>query len=241
MMRASWEGALLVAVASAGVAWGQPVLQPAGGAQARERTVTIQEKAGLPEPCRVLKTWTTAEGRSAYLLQSLDTDEKLTVVQKGNAKGSTGQVGASIYRWGNRKVPPDGSPIPPPDGSIRQVVHTTEAAPPRRLGDLPRVTPVSVTADVSCASPAPVVAHAPRCATDNCDKAGCKYVHHYEKPATIYFLPGKCVPVCPPDHAPNYGYYPPQWHAWPGGAETLPGEVAPERAPAAMPSAALER
>ncbi len=241
MMRAIWKGALLAVVASAGVAWGQPVLLPGAGAQPRERTVTLQQKDGLPEPCRVLKTWTTPEGRTAYLLQSLDTGEMLTVVQKGSAKGGAAQVGATIYRWSNGIVPPKGSPSPPPDGGIRQAAYTTEAPPPLRPIVLPRVATVSVMADVSSAPPAPVaVAAVPveaavpavSCASGGCDKARWSFVHRFEKPPSIAFLPGNSLPVCAPEHAPNYGFYRTQWRPWPVGDEMPVVPVMPA-APAA--------
>jgi hypothetical protein len=208
MKRSSWAGALLAVAASAGVAWGQPAAT----------TVTIQQKDGLPEPCSIVKTWKTADGRPAFLMRSLDTDEMLTVVQRGGAKGDP-KLGVSIYRWGNASVPPDGSPAPPADSGIRQASFTTEA--PHRLGDLPRVA----AADTSCAAPAPAAAHAASCPAGGCDKGGCAYVHHYEKPSTITFKPGDCLPVCAPTHAPNYGYYPTQWRPFPGAAEELPAAV----------------
>src|SRR4051794_13655248 len=98
MMCANWKAALLAAVGSAGVAWGQS----AG------HTVTVRQKNGLPEPCSVLKAWKTSDGRSAYLLQSLDTEELLTAVQSRGAKGGGSQVGVGIYRWGNATEPPEG-------------------------------------------------------------------------------------------------------------------------------------
>jgi hypothetical protein len=211
MMRTCWKGALLAVVASAGVAWGQPVLRPGGELPPAERTVTIQQKDGLPEPCRLLKTWTTTDGRSAHVLQSLDTDEMLTVVEKGGAKGSAAQVGVRIYRWGNATLPPEGSPAPPADGGIRKAAFTTEATPPHRAGDLPRLPPVTVTADLACAAPIA----ASTCSSGGCDKSHCGYVHHYEKPPSLHFVPGDCLPVCAPTHAPNYGYYQTQWHPFP--------------------------
>jgi hypothetical protein len=256
MMRASWKGAVLAVVASAGVAWGQQSAPPKAVAKAppTERTVTIQQKDGLPEPCRLLKSWTTADGLSAFLLKSLDTDEMLTVVQKGAEKKGGPKVGVRIYRWGNRTVPPVGAPVPPPDSAVRQVAHTAEQ-PPRKAGELPHLLPVTAVSDlppepIPVTGPAPysptsggvnlthgpacsscgcdTAAHAPSCSTCDCDKSHCSYVHHYEKVPSIHFLPGECLPLCPPIHAPNYGYYQTQWH--PFGAVTevpLAGQDAP--------------
>jgi hypothetical protein len=202
MMRASWKGALLAVAASAGVAWGQS----AGD------TVTLHQKDGLPEPCSVLKTWKTADGRSAALLQSLDTDELLTVVRKRGGKGES-QVGVGIFRWGNATVPPEGSPAPPPDSGVRQASFKTEA-PPHRLGDLPQMV------QAACAELVPAaVAHPASCATGSCDKTHCTAVHHFEKPAPVRFVPGDCLPVCAPLHAPDYGYHPTQWRPFPAAQQ----------------------
>jgi hypothetical protein len=66
-------------------------------------------------------------------------------------------------------------------------------------------------------------APAPDCAAGNCEngQGHCSYVHHYEQPPKLYFVPGGCLPVCTPDHCPTYGYYPTQWQRWPG-AEAAP-------------------
>jgi hypothetical protein len=206
MRHASWAGAVLAVVASAGVVWGQAV----------DSTVTIQQSDGLPEPCRVVKAWTTKDGQSACLLQSLDTDEMLTVVQKGAAAKGNSQVGVGIYRWGNSMVPPDGSPVPPTDSGVKQVCHTT-TVPSRHLPDLSWLT-------------SHVTAHPASCPSGGCEKSHCAVVHQYEKPTTVYFRPGECVPVSSPTHAPNYGYYATQWRPFPAGGE-LPPQLLPGSAP----------
>lgn len=213
MMRICWKGALLAVVASAGAAWGQPALPKPAKSSPAEPTVTIQQKDGLPEPCRLLKTWKTKDGQSAYLLRTIDTDELMTVVQKEWAKGNGHEVGVRIYRWGNRTVAPEGSPVPPPDRVIRQASYTTEPSS-RRPGELPHLTQVSACADVP---PSP----ASSCSPGGCDKSHCNYMHHYETVPSIRFVPGDCVPVCPPTHAPNFGYYPTQWHPF-GAAPVAP-------------------
>lgn len=274
MIRASWKGALLAALASAGVAWGQSPSLPTRAARPAEKVVTVQEKDGLPEPCRLLKTWTTDDGRKAFLLEVLDSGERLTVVQKGGARPGSNQVGATIYRWGNGDAPPKGSPVPPPEGAVCQVAHATEAPEPRPPAGTPRPAPapavggilpatlaaaaadrlhrVTHTAEAPelrppaaplfgdmaprpapgprfaepapSAAPAVTAAPAVGCARGDCEKGQghCGYVHHYEKPPHLYFVPGGCLPVCTPEHCPTYGYYPTQWHPWPGGAEAGP-------------------
>ena len=99
MIRAIWKVALLAVVTSAGVALGQTAPHATRAARPADKIVTLQEKGGLPEKCRVLKTWTTDAGHKASLLQTLDSDEMVTVVQTTAARPGSRQVGASIYRW----------------------------------------------------------------------------------------------------------------------------------------------
>jgi hypothetical protein len=223
MMRTSWKGALLAVVASAGVAWGEPVLLAPGKTSPTERTVSIQQKDCLPESCRLLKTWKTADGPTANLLRTLDTDEMLTAVQKEGTKGNSNQVGVRIYRWGNRTVAPEGAPIPPADPiAIRQTTFTTEQPTPHRAGELPHLTKVSASVDLPPAPPLSCVPnYTPSCSSGACDKSHCDYVHHYETVPSIRFVPGECVPVCPPTHAPNFGYFQTQWHPF-GAAQGAP-------------------
>jgi hypothetical protein len=209
MNRASWKGALLAGLASAGIAWGQPPAVPGSGARPAERVVTLRQSDGLPESCRLLKAWTTDDGRKAWLVQSVDTDMRLTVVQKARGPvAARADVGVSIYPWGNSDVPPEGSPVPPPGGDIVPAAYTTEA--PAVVG---RHAPQM-----------PVVSSAAGCAPGHRDKcaAPCDQVHHYEQPPTLHFVCGGCLPVCGPEHSATYGYYPTQWRPYPGCAEAAP-------------------
>jgi hypothetical protein len=221
MMRGSCKGALLAALASAGIAWGQSSsLPPRAPAPPAERVVTVQQKDSLPEQCQVLKTWTTKERHKAFLLRSLANDEMLTVVQTDGRPGDR-QVGVRIYRWGNSKVPPEGTPAPPGDDGIRQAALAVEAAAPAPQ-PLPAVPPAAATAiDVgaSCSGPDAV-----GCPSGSCGKglAPCCYVHRYEQTPTIVFKAGACLPVCAPEGCPSYGYYPTQWRPWPGAVEPAP-------------------
>jgi hypothetical protein len=206
MMRASWKTAVLAALASAGVAWGQSAVPPTRAAQPAARIVTVQQKDCPPEQCRLLKAWTTKDGHKVCLLQTVDSEEMLTVVQTGGAAAAGGQVGVRIYRWGNSVSPPAGAPVPPPEGTIRQAGYTVE------VPASPAPPPPAVTVPpVSVAAPPAVDCSGAPCGTG---KAQCGYVHRYEKPAPLYFLAGGCVPVCSPEQSPNYGYSPTQWRPW---------------------------
>jgi hypothetical protein len=155
MIRSYCKGALLAAAASAGVAWGQSAPMPATVAAPAEQVVTIREKDGVAEPCLILKTWMTPQGKAAYLLQCVDTQEKITVVQNAASRAGATDVGVSIYRWGNWDRPPHGSPVPPADEEIRQVGHS-EAPPARRPHGLARF--FSPSAPSPAPAPAPVYA-----------------------------------------------------------------------------------
>ncbi len=223
MIRASWKGALLAAAASAGVSWGGPPTAPAGTAPQFGSLVSIREKGGLPEECRVLRTWTTDKGQHAYLLQTLGSDELLTVVQTVGSGPGAAPVGVQIYRWGNSIVPPPGSPEPPSeaDSGVRQASHTVAA---------PEPAPMPVPAAVTVGPPVPVPAPAEPPPAVGCPSGACEkdkappggYVHHYETPPPLRFVPGKSVPVASPDHLHGYGYYQTQWRSWTASAAAVP-------------------
>jgi hypothetical protein len=228
MTRASWKGALLAGLASAGIAWAEPA-PPGGAARPAERTVTIRQTDGIPESCRLLKAWTTADGHKAWLLQSVESDMLLTVVEKARGPASARNVGVSIYRWGNSSTPPEGSPLPPLDNPpIRQAAYTPEAPEPPR--------PAAPVLSTPRPTSALVIAPAADCAPGHCDKAPCDQVHHFERPPSLHFVPGGCLPVFNPEHSTTYGYYPTQWHPYPGCAEPAPlpgpaGQAEPVPAP----------
>jgi hypothetical protein len=201
-MRAFLTTMLLVtaALAPSAVAWGQDASPP--------RIVSVQQKGGLPEGCRILKTWTTERGQQAHLLEKIDSEEWLTVVQTTPLKPGSSQVTAQIYRWGNRRQPPEGSPVPPPEPTLHPVVHVSESPEPQG-------TPMPLTgADIPSN---------PGCAVSICGNDGphCCHVYHYERPPRVQFRPGACQPIGTPNCVPSFGYYPTQWSRWPGAA--LPG------------------
>ncbi len=203
MIRASWMAVWLAVLGLGRSAGAQsPEFPDPVGAESAP-TVTLQQRHGRPEKCRLKKAWKTEDGRQAWLLQSLDSDMYLTVVQRNRRAAGSAQVAVNIYAWGNSDDPPAGSPIPPPDASISQASY-----------GLP--TPDAQT------MPGPVVIGPPSpegCAAATCEKCKvrCDYVHQFETPPVIQFQPGHCVPVCCPDHSPNYGYYPTQWRPFAGG------------------------
>jgi hypothetical protein len=230
MIRAIIPGALLAALATVGLAWGQsPTWVSAGGAQAQatEALVTVQDKGGVPEECRLLKVWTTEDGRKAWLVQTVAADELITVVQPGTIGPDGRQRKSDIYHWSNNDVPPRGSPVPPPDGRARQTSFEDESPESRPIKTLPPVAPTTVTPAGACGAPTAMPAEScgPKgcCAGATCGTCGsgskhCTFTHVYEQPRTIKYKPGCCLPVMTPDCMPSYGYFPTQWRPYCGVA-----------------------
>src|SRR5205823_6129333 len=114
MARSIWKKTLVASLAWAGFAWiQQPAMQFArAGSEttssaAAERTITVQE-AGMPShKCKVVKTWQTPEGATAYQVQALDSGEIMTIVESGPVKSVAGSrpgtrvhaVATRIFHW----------------------------------------------------------------------------------------------------------------------------------------------
>src|SRR5258708_7750988 len=115
MVWSNWRGAVVVMLAWVGLAWSQaPVPTSSGGAA--ERIMTVHEN-GTSVRCRVVSTWRTAEGATAYQLQVLDSGEMMTIVEDGPAatiqEPRAGKVRAlpmRIFHWGRNRVAPAGVP-----------------------------------------------------------------------------------------------------------------------------------
>jgi hypothetical protein len=145
MVRSNWRKALLVLLASTGLAWGQQT------APLPAKHLTVREKDQSPLKCEILKAWTTSDGAKAFQVQSVETGEILTVVES-SPPGPDRSAATRIYHWGKSKTPPPGTPMPPaaatvqappPAAPVRQASAVTPAAPPPTL---PPPTPVSAPA-----------------------------------------------------------------------------------------------
>jgi hypothetical protein len=128
--KAIWRGAAVAVLFWAGLAWTQttpPTNDPG------ERIMRVQEN-GKETRCRVLESWQMPDGRLAHLLQSLDSGEKITIVDEMAAvPGVTYPRGIPkrIFNWGaGRRTPPEGSPIPPHMRLDSGVVVKSETPPP---------------------------------------------------------------------------------------------------------------
>jgi hypothetical protein len=212
MVSTAWKAALLAVLSTAGLAWGQSPPAPRSAPNSAERVISLCENGGPELKCRMLGKWTTAEGRAALLLEDVGSGERLTVVRYG---GSAATQSVRIWHWGNDPTPPEDSPTPPnfaKDQGIRRTQHTTDVPPPIGTSNTPIIPDLS-----SARPPMPHQVAEPAACSDNKSTAGCNtYVHCSERPPSVYFKAGTCVPVVAPYHAPNYGYYATQWRAWPG-------------------------
>jgi hypothetical protein len=132
MIRARWKATLCAVLLSGGIAAAQSSGQAGRPAEPAEKLVTVQQGQGAPESCRLLKTWTTGDGRRAWLLRSVENETMLTVVEASHGPADAALVGISIYRWSDPNLPPKGSPLPPSD-DVRPVAAALPAPEPRPM------------------------------------------------------------------------------------------------------------
>src|SRR5262249_48942992 len=136
---ARWERGLVGALACAGLAWplrAAPPAQAPVAAEQGERTMIVQDMGRPGQKCRVLRSWRTKDGIQCYEVQSLETDEFMTVVESGppttlpgSKPGTRVQMRATkIYHWGRSNAPPPGTPAPP--GYVNEApAAVTQTAP----------------------------------------------------------------------------------------------------------------
>jgi hypothetical protein len=100
------------------------------------QTFTVQEAGKPGQKCKVLKTWKTHEGATAYQVQALDTGEMMTIVETGGVKnlpgiqGSHAQaVATRIFHWGLERMPPAGTPTPPVEDMKRMPAALPDPEP----------------------------------------------------------------------------------------------------------------
>ncbi len=89
---------------------------------------TIQEAGKSPIKCHILRVWRTPEGLQACEMQSLETGEKMTIVESGpvttmQGTGNTRKLAMAtrIFHWDRSGTPPTDAPRPP------AVVNSTPA------------------------------------------------------------------------------------------------------------------
>lgn len=68
MVRSIWKRTLVASLAWAGLAWAQ---QPTPSMPAdTQAIITVQEQGKLAQKCKILKTWKTPEGSTAYQVRA---------------------------------------------------------------------------------------------------------------------------------------------------------------------------
>jgi|GEM_PF-2524633 len=144
MARSIWQKSLAASLAWAGCALAQqspsPFTNPvpdAAQATASERVITVQETGKPSHKCKVVKSWQTSEGTTAYKVQALDTGEVMTIVESGPITSMPGShagtrmhaVATRIFHWTHAKMPPPEAPMPPGEGIQAASVSTVEPTP----------------------------------------------------------------------------------------------------------------
>src|SRR6266446_956695 len=143
MARSIWKNTLVASLAWAGFGWAQQpanyFTNPVPAAPASERILTVQENGKPSHKCKMLSSWQTSDGATAYKVQALDTGETMTIVESGPITSVPGSragtrmhaVATRIFHWTHAKTPPPEAPMPPGEVIQAASVTTVEPAPTR--------------------------------------------------------------------------------------------------------------
>src|SRR5262245_39968221 len=107
MVRSCSVAPLVLALTLGGFACGQSPLPaaPGTGSAGGEKTFLLKERGQAERRCRVLISWTLADGSRAYDIQTLDNGERITVVESGTTSAADGgrfsAVGTRNFHWGD--------------------------------------------------------------------------------------------------------------------------------------------
>jgi hypothetical protein len=140
MVRSIWKRTLVTTFAWAGLAWAQQPITSSGPAekpaQSPGQYFSVREPGKTGQKCKVIRSWKTPEGKTAYQVQALDTGEMMTIVETGEATNQSlyqagnrlrvQAVASRIFHWGSDRRPPPGTPLPP-----IETVQTMPSAAPR--------------------------------------------------------------------------------------------------------------
>ena len=123
MVRSRWIGLVFGVLAMSGLARGQTTPRvPAAAGESKDRIVVVQEAGKPPQRCKILKTWTEADGTPAFQAQALDTGELMTIEETDRTAPKPGELVRSasmrIFHWGQNAPVPIGTPEPPPDAVV---------------------------------------------------------------------------------------------------------------------------
>lgn len=171
MVRSHWYGAVFVGLALTGLAWGQsPANGNAPASEQKERFITVKELEKPNLRCKVLKTWQEPDGSKAYLVQSVTTLEKITIVERGPLTTAQQEgkavkaVSTSIFHWGKADAPPPGAPEAPANALVLGQPLTEPLKPAAQTpaaAKAPALTPAPVAGKATPSAPAVAKAPAP--------------------------------------------------------------------------------
>jgi len=112
MLRKLWLSSLLLAFTGTtiGLAYSET---PSNNEiqKPKDRFLTVNEKGKAPVKCKLILSWTNKAGQQCYLVEALETGNKITIVQ--NDPNSKDKNSTTNYHWVNANTPPANSPIPP--------------------------------------------------------------------------------------------------------------------------------
>ena len=146
---AIWRGAMLVLLFWTGLAWTQTP-GPGPNPDPLDKIMVVTEGDGKKTRCRVMETWQLPDGRVAHLLQAIESGEMITIVDERGPGAEPIQnpraMAKRIFTWGQgRRLPPEGSPIPPHLRIDSGVIVKNEMPPP--MDAIPEPGPVIVNRD----------------------------------------------------------------------------------------------
>jgi hypothetical protein len=178
MVRSKWKKALVVSLTWAGLAWAQQPTPSGPAAMSGPNTgqyFTVQEAGKPGQKCKVIKSWKTPDGKTAYQVQAVATGEMMTIVENGTVRtlpastsGSGSRIQAvatRIFHWGSDRMPPTGTPMPPveyvqtmpstPSPVLRPIYPTTTTTATPQPAQLPTTSPTETAKPVMVSRPWP--------------------------------------------------------------------------------------
>jgi hypothetical protein len=142
MVGTKWRETLVAALMSAGMAWGQQeAVPPAAKGQTSDSVMTLQEPGKPDQKVKILKTYRTADGKTAYDVQDLTTGAKGTITETGSGPSKEAMLAPAT-------VPHRRSLLSRLFGRDEQA--TVPTAAPSTLGTMPKAaaTGTVTTADI---------------------------------------------------------------------------------------------
>lgn len=125
MLRKLWLSSLLLALTGTtiGLAYSEtPITNEIQ--KPKDRFLTVNEKGKPSIKCKLILAWTNKTGQQCYLVESVETGAKITIVQ--NPASSKEQNLTTNYHWANAITPPANSPVPPEYNLVKSIASHKE-------------------------------------------------------------------------------------------------------------------